>query len=38
MSWMLFGQIAVLIIILAVAKTGVQCMHDSMCTKCKDKK
>ncbi len=35
MSWGLFGQIVLLIIIFAIAKTAVRCMHDTYCTKCK---
>jgi hypothetical protein len=31
----LFGQIALLIIILIVAKMIIKCMHDNFCTKCK---
>ena len=37
MSWMLFGQIVLLIVIFAFVKTAVKCFHDSCCLKCKDK-
>jgi len=37
MSWGLFGQIVLLIIIFSFVKTGVKCMHDTCCQKCKDK-
>ena len=35
MSWALFGQIVLLIVIFAVAMCFVKCMHDSHCKKCK---
>jgi len=35
MSWGLFGQIILLIIIFAIIKTAVKCMHDNFCMKCK---
>ena len=35
MDWRLFGQIALLIIILVFAKTVIKCMHDNFCMKCK---
>lgn len=35
MSWALFGQIVLLIIVFAVAKTFIKCMHDTYCMKCK---
>ena len=35
MSWGMFGQIVLLIIIFAFARTGMQCMHDTYCHKCK---
>jgi hypothetical protein len=35
MSWGLFGQIVLLIVIFAVATTAVKCMHDTFCLKCK---
>ncbi len=35
MSWGLFGQIVLLIIIAVFAKTAVKCFHDTYCFKCK---
>jgi len=35
MSWETFGQIVLLLIIYAFAKTFVKCMHDTYCKKCK---
>jgi len=35
MSWGLFGQIVLLVVIFAFINTFVKCMHDSYCTKCK---
>jgi hypothetical protein len=35
MCWGLFGQIVLLIIIGALVKTFVKCMHDNFCIKCK---
>jgi hypothetical protein len=35
MSWGLFGQLVLLIIIFAFVKTCVKCMHDTYCNKCK---
>jgi len=35
MSWGLFGQVVLLIIIFAFVTTLVKCMHDTYCTKCK---
>lgn len=35
MSWMLFGQIALLIVVYVIVSTFVKCMHDSYCTLCK---
>lgn len=37
MSWGLFGQIVLLIIIYAFVKNAVKCLHDTYCTKCKSK-
>ncbi len=37
MSWGLFGQIVLLIVIFSLVKTAVKCCHDSFCAKCKDK-
>lgn len=38
MSWGLFGQIVLLIIVFAFVSVGVKCMHDSFCKLCnKDK-
>ena len=34
MSWGLFGQIVLLVIIFALAKTCVKCLHDTFCSKC----
>jgi len=35
MSWGLFGQIALLIVIFVLLKTFMKCVHDSFCIKCK---
>lgn len=35
MSWGLFGQIALLIVIFVFVKAFVKCMHDTYCAKCK---
>jgi len=35
MSWMTFGQIVLLIFIFAFVITGVKCLHDSCCNKCR---
>lgn len=35
MSWGLFGQIVLLIIIYSFISNFVKCMHDTYCTKCK---
>jgi len=35
MSWGLFGQIVLLIVIFALVKTFVKCMHATYCFKCK---
>lgn len=35
MDWRLFGQIVLLIIIFAFAKSVVKCLHDNFCMKCK---
>jgi hypothetical protein len=35
MSWGLFGQIVLLMIIGVFVKTFVKCMHDTHCLKCK---
>ena len=35
MTWMTFGQIALLIVIFAMVSSFVKCMHDSYCTRCK---
>ena len=35
MNWGLFGQIVLLIIIFALAKSCVKCIHDNFCIKCK---
>lgn len=35
MSWGLFGQIVLLIIIFAFIMTAVKCMHDKYCKICK---
>ena len=35
MSWVLFGQIVLLIVISAVVSCFVRCMHDSHCKICK---
>jgi len=35
MSWALFGQIVLLIVIAAFIFTFVRCMHDSHCKICK---
>lgn len=34
MSWTLFGQIVLLIVIFVFVKTVVKCMHDTFCKKC----
>ncbi len=35
MSWALFAQLTLLIVIFAVVMTFVKCMHDTHCTACK---
>jgi hypothetical protein len=35
MSWMLFGQIVLLIVIFALVVSFVKCMHDGHCRMCK---
>ncbi len=35
MDWGLFGQIVLLIVIYAVVRTFIKCMHDTYCFKCK---
>ncbi len=35
MSWGTFVQIALLIVLYAIVTTGVKCLHDSCCKKCK---
>lgn len=35
MSWELFGQITLLILIFAIINTAVKCLHDTCCFKCK---
>ncbi len=35
MSWGLFGQVVLLIIIAAFVQNFVKCMHDTFCKKCK---
>jgi hypothetical protein len=35
MSWGLFGQIVLLILIAVLLKTFVHCMHANYCIKCK---
>ncbi len=35
MSWALFGQIVLLIVIHAFVKNFVKCLHDTFCIKCK---
>ncbi len=35
MTWGTFGQIVLLIVVFAVVKTFVRCMHDTYCKKCK---
>ena len=35
MSWGLFGQIVLLIIIYAFATNCIKCMHDTFCKVCK---
>ena len=35
MSWGLFGQIVLLIIIFAIIKNLAKCLHDTYCMKCK---
>ncbi|MDD5729791.1 MAG: hypothetical protein PHN57_01490 [Candidatus Omnitrophica bacterium] len=35
MSWGLFGQIVLLIIVFVIIKTFFKCMHDAHCTKCR---
>jgi hypothetical protein len=35
MSWMTFGQVALLIVIFAFVTTLVKCMHNACCKKCK---
>jgi hypothetical protein len=34
MSWLTFGQIALLVVIFALVSTFVKCMHDTYCKKC----
>ena len=35
MSWLLFGQVVLLIVVFALVNTVVKCLHDAYCTKCK---
>ncbi len=35
MSWTLFGQIVMLIVIYALISNFVKCMHNAYCIKCK---
>lgn len=35
MSWAMFGQVVLLIVIYALVSNFVKCMHDCYCTKCK---
>ena len=35
MSWLLFGQIVLLIVVFAFVFTFVRCMHDTHCKRCK---
>jgi hypothetical protein len=35
MTWCLFGQIVLLIIIFSFINTAIKCMHDTFCHKCK---
>lgn len=35
MSWGLFGQIVLLIIIFAFVRVFIKCIHDTYCAKCK---
>lgn len=35
MSWGLFGQIVLLIVIFVLVKNFMRCMHDSFCKTCK---
>lgn len=35
MSWMLFGQIVLLIVIFGVVVCFIKCMHDTHCKKCR---
>jgi hypothetical protein len=37
MSWMLFGQLVLLIVIFGAVVTFIKCMHDSYCKKCRTK-
>ena len=37
MSWCLFGQIVILIVIGAFVSSFVRCMHDTYCKMCKPK-
>ena len=35
MTWLLFGQIVLLIVIFAFVTNLVQCLHDTFCKTCK---
>lgn len=35
MSWVTFGQVVLLIMVYAIVRTFVTCMHDTYCTKCR---
>ena len=35
MSWCLFGQIVLLIVLFAFITSAVKCLHDTCCKKCK---
>jgi hypothetical protein len=35
MSWAMFGQIVLLVVVFACVTNFVKCMHDTYCTKCK---
>ena len=35
MSWGMFGQIVLLIVIFSFVRSFVKCMHDTYCGKCK---
>lgn len=36
MSWMLFGQSVLLIVIFAMVMTITRCVHDCNCTRCRN--